>query len=311
MPIRSVVEKITPEVAMKILEDSKDIKNRTVAEGHVEWLAAQMKAGKWTLNGEAIIIDDEGQLVDGQHRLWAVVNSGVTIDSMVTRGVERKGFATIDTGNARTLANVLGVVGEKYAAAIAAALSWIHRHELGKMFSSSKSAGFSHQVGLSLIRKHSEIRESAEEVHRMSAKSEILKGVPASTMIFLHYRFSTHSREKTTEFFETLGDLRFDAAGTPTRILRDQILRRKMEIRGGGGGSKTPPLEMMAFFIKAWTDFLSGRKPGRPYQWRRSGQYPEDFPKFPGEKESAGKALKIVRRRSKPGEEEGRKKASS
>ena len=299
MAIRSQVEKITPEVATKILEGSSDIKNRNVNEGHVDWLASQMKSGKWYLNGEAIILDDEGQLVDGQHRLWAVVKSEVTIESLVTRGVDRKGFASIDTGAARTLANVLGIVGEKYAAAMASALSWTYRHDLGKMFSASKAVGFSHQVGLTVIRKYPEIRDSAEEVSKMTAKSQILKGVPPSTLIFLHHRFSTHAKEKATEFFETLGDLRFDSAGTPTRILRDQILRRKAEVRGGGGGSKTPPLEMMAFFIKAWTDFLSGHKPGRPYQWRRSGQYPEDFPKFPGEKESAGKAMKIVRRKSK------------
>lgn len=296
MSIRSSVEKITPEMAMKILEASSDIKNRNVSDGHVEWLASQMKANKWHLNGEPIILDDENQLIDGQHRLWAIVKSETTIESMVTRGVDRKGFASIDTGAARTLANVLGIVGEKYAAAMAAALSWTHRHDLGKMFTSSKAAGFSHQVGLQLIRKYPEIRDSAEEVYRMSAKSEILKGVSSSTLIFLHHRFSTHSKEKATEFFETLGDIRFDSAGTPTRILRDQLLRIRSEVRSGGG-SATPSLELMAFFIKAWSDFLVGRKPGRAYQWRRSGQYPEDFPKFPGEQESSGKVLKIVRRK--------------
>lgn len=300
MGIKSQVEKITPEIAEKILTESEqNVKNRSVNDGHVEWLSSQMKAGKWILNGESIVLDDEGCLIDGQHRLWAVMRSGVTIESLVVRGADRKGFATIDTGAARTLANVLGIVGEKYAASVAAALSWTYRHDLGKMFSAAKSVGFSHQVGLTVIRKYPEIRESAEEVARMVTKSEILKGVSTSVLIFLHHRFSTHSKDKTTEFFETLGDLRFDTAGTPTRILRDQILRRKMEVRTGGGG-KTPSLEVMAFFIKAWTDFLEGRKPGRPYQWRRSGQYPEDFPKFPGEKESSGKALKIVRRRSSP-----------
>lgn len=305
MPISSKVERISPEVAEKMLEGSKDIKNRSVNDGHVGWLASQMKAGKWTLNGEAIILDDEDQIIDGQHRLWAVIEAGVVIESLVVRGADRKGFATIDTGAARTLANVLGIVGEKYANTVASALSWTYRHDLGKMFSSAKTVGFSHSVGLQVIRKHPEIRLSAEEVHRISVKSEVLKSMSASILIFLHHRFSAHAKERATEFFETLGDLRFDQAGTPTRTLRDQILRRQKEIRGGhGGGPKTPPLELMAFFIKAWGDFLTGRKPARPYQWRRSGQYPEDFPKFPGETESRGKAMKIVRRMQKTGSDE-------
>lgn len=303
MAISSKEERITPEVATKILEDSKDIRNRAVSDGHVKWLADQMKAGKWILNGEAIILDDEGQLIDGQHRLWAVVNSGVTITTMVTRGADRKGFATIDTGAARTLANVLGIVGEKYAAAVAAALSWTYRHDLGKMFTSAKTVGFSHQIGLTLIKKYPEIRNSAEEVNRISAKSPVLKGMSQSILIFLHHRFSAHAREKATEFFETLGDIRFDAPGTPTRTLRDQLLRKMNEVKSGHGGSKIAPLEVMAFFIKAWDDFLAGRKPQRGfYQWRRAGQYPEDFPRFPGEQESRGKALKIVRRKKASGE---------
>lgn len=296
MTVRSSIEKITPEIAASILDHSEEqVRNRTVNQGHVTWLAAQMTAGKWVLNGESIILDDEGCLIDGQHRLWAVVEAQVAIESLVVRGADRKGFATIDTGTARTLANVLGICNEKYAATVAAALSWTYRHDLGKMFSSAKTVGFSHQVGLAVLRKHPEIKASAEEIHRMLGKSEPLRGVSASILIFLHYRFSAHSKEKTLEFFESLGDLRFDQSGTPTRTLRDQILRRAKDLRGMGSSAKTPPLEMMAWFVKSWTDFLAGRRPQRPYQWRRSGQFPEDFPKFPGEQESAGKALKIVR----------------
>jgi len=292
MTIRSAVQKITPEIAEKILSESKDIRNRNVSDGHVEWLSTQMKGGKWSLNGEAIILDDEDQLVDGQHRLWAVINSGVTIESLVTRGVDRKGFATIDTGAARTLGNVLGIIGEKDSIALGSALSWVHRHSVGKMFASAKAAGFSSAVGLGLMRKHPEIRESVEFSGK-NRGNEIIKRIPRSAVIFLHYRFSAHSKEKTAEFFECLSDQRFDTAGTATRILRDWLLRRDP----GGGARAT--LELLAIFVKAWTLFLDGRAPQRSYQWRRTGDVPEDFPKFPGERESAGKSLKIARRLTK------------
>lgn len=290
MTIRSVVEKITPEIATEILERSADVKNRKVSDSHVEWLAAQMKAGKWSLNGEPIIIDDEGQLVDGQHRLWAVISSGTAIETMVTRGVDRKGFATIDTGSARTLGNVLGISGENDQNALAAAVAWVHKHSIGKMFLHNKAAGVTHAIGLALVRKHPEIRDSVEFASK-NRTHPILKRVSRSCLIFLHHRFSAHSKEKATEFFECLSDQRFDTAGTATRAMRDWLLRRK------SGGGNTATLELLAIFVKAWTAFLSGRAVGaRSYQWRRSGEYPEDFPKFPGEKESAGKAMKIVRR---------------
>ncbi len=296
MAISSKVERITPEVAQKILEESKDIRNRNVSDSHVAWLAAQMKSNKWMLNGEAIILDDEDQLIDGQHRLWAVINSGVTIESLVVRGADRKGFASIDTGAARTLGNVLGITGEKDSVALGSALSWVYRHDIGKMFSSSKTAGFTSAVGLALMRKYPELRDAVEYSGK-NRNNEILKRVSRSVMIFLYHRFSAHSKEKAAEFFECLSDQRFDTSGTATRSLRDWLLRRDP----GGGTNAT--LELLAIFVKAWTMFLDGRAPAKSYSWRRSGDTPEDFPKFPGEKDSAGKAMKIVRRKSKPKEE--------
>lgn len=291
--IKSSVEKIGPDEATKLIEGSKDIRNRTVSDGHVKWLADQMKDGKWSLNGEAIIIDDEGQIVDGQHRLWAVIESGVTIESLVTRGVDRKGFATIDTGTARTAGNVLAICGKKDANALGAALSLIHRHEVGQMFVHGKGAGFTTATGLSILRRHPEIEESVDFVTKHS-KNVTLKKIPRSAFIFLHYRFSAHAKEKAVEFFEQVGDVRFDTAGTITRTLRDWLLKRDAV----GGGIKT--LELCAIVVKAWRSFLEKRPVSRQtLQWKRSGQYPEDFPKFPGEQESAGKAMKIVRRKSK------------
>jgi hypothetical protein len=293
MTIKSSVERITPEIATRLIEDSKDIRNRNVSDGHVKWLAEQMKTGKWVLNGEAIILDDEGQIVDGQHRLWAVIESGTTIESLVTRGVDRKGFATIDTGNARTAANVLNIVGKKDANALGAALSLIHRHEVGRMFMHGKGSGFTSATGLAILRKHPEIEESVEFVGKHH-NNVSLKKIPRSIFIFLHYRFSTHAKEKTVEFFEQIGDIRFDTAGTITRMLRDYLLKRNPM----GGSVKS--LELCAVIIKAWRSFVESRPPSRQtLQWKRAGQYPEDFPKFPGEQESAGKALRIVRRKAK------------
>lgn len=292
--IKSAVEKVTPEIAAKMLEASDDIKNRNLSDSHVKWLADQMAEGKWSLNGEAIILDDEGMIVDGQHRLWAVVNSGVTIESMVTRGVDRKGFATIDTGTARTAGNVLAIVGKKDANALGAALSLIHRHEVGQMFTHGKAAGFTTATGLSILRRHPEIEESVEFVTKHSRSNVALKKIPRSAFIFLHYRFTAHAKEKTIEFFEQIGDIRPDTAGTITRLLRDSFLKRNAV----GGGVRT--LELCAITVKAWRSFLENRPASRQtLQWKRGGQYPEDFPKFPGEQESAGKAMRIVRRKGK------------
>ena len=46
-----------------------------------------MRNGLWELNGAAIVIDEFGNLIDGQHRLSAVVESGTTQQFVVVRNV--------------------------------------------------------------------------------------------------------------------------------------------------------------------------------------------------------------------------------
>ena len=67
-----------------------------------------MKAGKWCLNGEAIEFDTNGKLKNGQHRLRAVIKSGVAIDCVVVRGVDPD-IVLYDNGLKRCVAQEIGV----------------------------------------------------------------------------------------------------------------------------------------------------------------------------------------------------------
>lgn len=68
---------------------SRNSKNpRKINRNTVAAYAADMKAGKWLLNGEAIVFDKDGNLLNGQHRLTAVYESDVKIKSVVIWGVD-------------------------------------------------------------------------------------------------------------------------------------------------------------------------------------------------------------------------------
>lgn len=107
---------ITPSVAENYLKFND--KNRKPSERHVKFLSNQMKDGFFIENGETIVFDTKGQLKDGQHRLLAIVKSGMSYHIPVVRGVEPKSMATFDTGKNRTAADVLTINGFKYGAAI-------------------------------------------------------------------------------------------------------------------------------------------------------------------------------------------------
>jgi len=285
MTIRSEVEKITPALAEEILDHSKEhVRNRKIHDTHVAWLSDQMKSGKWKTNGEPIIMDEEGHLMDGQHRLYAVALSGCTIETVVTRGVDRATFASIDTGVGRTTADVLSINDEPNAPILSVALGWFHRYEQGKMLFSLKTSGFTSAVAISQLKRNGPIHEAVTWACGMK-RTVILQKVSASSLAFLKYMFSMHKPILADEFFELVADIRGDHPGTPTRVLRDCIIKDER--------SRNPAssLEMMALIVKAWTAFLNGTKP-LAYVWRRTGATPESFPKFPGDVESRGKAIR-------------------
>lgn len=289
MTIKSTVEKITPEIATKILEEAKEnVQNRSVGDAHVEWLSQQMTAGKWSLNGEAIILDDEDQLIDGQHRLWAVIHSGVTIESLVTRGVDRRSFATIDTGKGRTTGAVLGITGEKCSLALAASLGWLHKHSVGRMLWNAKATGFTSEVALALVRKHPGIRTAVEWAYSVK-KHVVWSKTQISPIAFLRYMFASYHAEKAAQFFDLVGDVIPDEPGSVTRLLRDWYFKRQR-----GRGNKAT-IELMAVTVKAWASFLTNKRPS-VLRWAQGGVYPEAFPVFPGFKDQDQKSLRIVRK---------------
>lgn len=110
--IKARVEEITPEIAAAMLAHSPE-HQRGVKERYAASLAQAMRRGEWVVNGESIVVDEEGHTIDGQHRLRAVVASGVTIYSLVVRGVSvsRDVFATLNVGKSRSLADVIKIDG--------------------------------------------------------------------------------------------------------------------------------------------------------------------------------------------------------
>lgn len=114
--INAAVELVTPEQAKQILADSR-ANFRKIDHHRVALYASDMASGNWDLNGESIKFSGS-DLIDGQHRLQAIVKAGVTVPMLVVRGVESSA-RSIDRGRPRTVAQWLAHVGIKNAREIA------------------------------------------------------------------------------------------------------------------------------------------------------------------------------------------------
>jgi hypothetical protein len=104
----SHVLELTPALAEDLLTHC-NTHNRTLMDAHVETLANEMRAGRWQLTHQGIAFSPNRVLLDGQHRLWAVVMSGVTVPMRIFVNEPPEAMAVIDTGKTRSNDQILSL----------------------------------------------------------------------------------------------------------------------------------------------------------------------------------------------------------
>lgn len=135
MSLQAKVVSVTPEMAAEML--TRNTGNfRPMDKYRVRKYAADMAASKWHLNGETIKVSADGTILDGQHRLSAIVLSGVTVRILIVSGVESSA-AAIDRGRPRTVGQWLRHENIKNANTVASAAKLVLAHDRGLWSKSS------------------------------------------------------------------------------------------------------------------------------------------------------------------------------
>jgi len=104
--MKTQVMVITPEVAEQMLTGNKD--NRNIRKMWVKQLSGMMTRGEFILTHQGIAFSASGRLLDGQHRLLAIIDSGETIQMMVTRDADESSFVALDIGAKRSFSDLYG-----------------------------------------------------------------------------------------------------------------------------------------------------------------------------------------------------------
>lgn len=121
---------VTPDTARDWLE--RNTSNRRVSNLIVERYARDMASGNWRINGETIKLNGT-QLIDGQHRLLACVQSDKPFESWVCLDLPENTFETIDTGKARLPADVMHIAGITNSTDASRLAAMMLRYEGGAM----------------------------------------------------------------------------------------------------------------------------------------------------------------------------------
>lgn len=98
---------ITPEVAASFLKHNTD--NRNKRGWWVNGLANMIKRGEWIPTHQGVAFSQSGKLIDGQHRLEAIVEANIPVEMLVVTGVRDDAYKVLDNGIKRTMADLTGM----------------------------------------------------------------------------------------------------------------------------------------------------------------------------------------------------------
>ena len=121
--IISYVARISPSDAKFLLEMNQ--KNRAISKETLRKYISDMADGGWKDSASQIQISSEGNLLNGQHRLRAILSSNTSQILTVTEGVPEESLSVMDVGRGRTPADALSVIDTKnYNVAASAIKLW-------------------------------------------------------------------------------------------------------------------------------------------------------------------------------------------
>lgn len=235
---------VTPEMAKVWL--SKNTRNRHINRRRVSMYAREMKAGKWMPHHQGIAFYDDGALADGQHRLAAIVESGVSVPMMVARGLPKESGLMIDGHQQRQIHQAIKVSG---------LADWIGKDEAATvrmMMQIEKGTSASIQcTHLQIIDYAEAHKEAIMFAHGcFKAKKRFLTAATTKACIASAYYFEDHDRLR--DFCDVLVYGMPSGPEDKAAILIREFLFENGHV--GGGGSRIDTAKRIMRAIKAFCE---------------------------------------------------------
>jgi hypothetical protein len=242
-------QKITPDIAIGLLKKNKI--NRILRTRKVNDYAKVMKEGGWKCIPDCICISTDGYLINGQHRLHALIKANVTLYFSVAVNVEPELYMHVDNVLPRSGADTLKSAGlNGLASKIAqAARNVIYEEENGNTL----RFWIPNYKIAEQVRKNPSLLRAVEDVHGVAKKGtkQMFSDAVASAYYFM-------LGSESWEFFEKLYTGENLPNDSPVIHLRNVLI-----------DNMNNPLRKLSRFNKinlmkkAWNYYITGKPVGR------------------------------------------------
>lgn len=256
-------EIIGPELAQKYLNYAAP--NRRVRDGTVSQYARDMFAGRWFPS--LIRFDDKGNLVDGQHRLRAILASKTEQIFYVERNTPSDAIHSIDVGLRRTIGDAFSIAGETNSNTLASAVRIASHLE---NFPGTPPASWT-RTPMSTEEAFQYLADNPRIRHSTAIGAEVARQIhfPPSLATALHYLEMKRSIPYAEEFWAKMISGAELTEGTGPYALRKLVIEDRLRPKG----TQMDQNMLYAVSIKGW-NFWEYDKAVRQLRWLRGASEP-------------------------------------
>lgn len=243
---------ITPVMAKALLE--RNSRNRPIRAADVAEWSQVLRTHRWRYTHQGVALDVDGKLQDGQHRLSAIVETGIAAELMVSVGMPPDNFAVIDTGRRRSAAAVLAMGGATHSALTASATRLLYLYEV---WGPAMLDHLSERVGNDVIGEvHAKLDPdllgfAVSAAGRLRREVGIGPSGPAAAFYLIACRVNDTRPQAFAE------DLIHGVASDDDPVY---AARRAMTRQAAGMTRKLNAASVMALILKCWNARVAGRK---------------------------------------------------
>lgn len=235
---------VTPDMARVLLENNKV--NRKASDNNVKFLAKQMLEGKFKKTGQTISISKKGNLLDGQHRLMAIILSNTPIELNFCDDLDDDIFDVIDTGKTRSTSDILSIQGHKNPGELSSAITFLMSINNGFGIKDK----FTNAKKLEFLKEHPELPEI---VTICCKENRRFKSLSSGAISALYYTFSKLHHELAEIFF----DKYYSGVGMDNSdvvlMLRNKLMQNAVNKKKYSSDQK------IALVITAWNIMRKGK----------------------------------------------------
>lgn len=261
--IQAGIVNITPEQAAKMLE--RNVRNRNISKRRVVFYAEEIKKGNWMLNGESIRFNDKNQLIDGQHRLSAIIKANVSVEMIVITGLNPEVFKNIDTGRNRNGGDALSIIitdktGD-HARKAGSLITRIIVSEKSNLLSIHTRSSLNLNSSITLASSNTEIVEyyrknkyEIDEIVEFGLKyqTKTKKIMNLTGLMFAFWQLRKINVDAAEHFYTSIATGENLTNTNPIYHLREKL----MSINSSD--NKPPSWHIPAYIFKAWNAFRKG-----------------------------------------------------